>query len=477
MSLMRKSAALRRSIYFRLAIMYAAICTASLAAIFMAAYFILANSQQKSLDSDLAGEIEEYAALLRSQDLSVLRDVLDHEAFSEGTDRIFFRVIAPNGDLVYQTDMRAWEAIPASPSSLQAAAAGQILLESFPDPVRGAPIRMIYGALAPGLILQIGESTLSDIQTLHRFRQVFSIGILGFVGCSLFMGVVMARRALSGVRRVTFAVRTISGGGWDSRVPISRRGDEIDELAMAFNEMIDRIQILIRELKEVTDDIAHDLRTPITRMRIMAESTLSRPPEKEISQTMAGQVIEECDRLLELINTMLEISQIRANTKPLARRYVDISTLVEDICDLFQSAAEDKAIRLDFESEGECAVEGEERKLKRAIAHIIDNAVKYTPPEGRIRVRCRRQGAVLQITVCDTGIGIPAQDLEKIFARFYRVDKSRSETGNGLGLSLSRAIFRAHGGDVRVISQPGEGSTFTATISAQSMHEYPARSS
>jgi signal transduction histidine kinase len=247
-------------------------------------------------------------------------------------------------------------------------------------------------------------------------------------------------------------------------VPISHRSDEIDELAVSFNEMVDQIQTLIRELREVTDDIAHDLRTPVTRMRVVAEAALSRVGDSGDSEVLASDIVEECDQLLELINTMLEISQTAAGARPLAREQTDLTALVEDVGDLFESAAEDKGVALVLERGERILVYGEPKRLKRAIAHIVDNAIKYTEPGGSVRVSCARAADAAELTVRDTGIGIAAGDLEKVFSRFYRADKSRSEGGNGLGLSLSRAILRAHGGDVTVASVPGEGSQFLVTI-------------
>ena len=274
----------------------------------------------------------------------------------------------------------------------------------------------------------------------------------------------MAHRALSGVERITQTAQDISSGAWESRVSVSHRSDEIDALAEAFNEMIDRIQILIRELREVTDDIAHDLRTPITRMRIAAESALSSIPAPQSQAEVAGQVLEECDHLLDLINTMLEISQTEAGARPLTCAATDISVLAEDVCELFRPAAEDKALTLRFRGQAELLVDGEAKRLQRAIAHILDNAIKYTNSGGTITVECARVKNTASLSVSDTGVGIAERDLEKVFARFYRIDKSRAEGGNGLGLSLASAILRAHGGDITVESVLGKGSMFLATI-------------
>lgn len=459
-----------RSVAFRLTVMYALICTASLLAVLLVSYLALQSALQRSLDEGLISEVEEYAALLESQNTEVLRDVLEHEAISEGTDKVFFRVLTTAGDEVLSTDMTAWDDVGVNRPHVLNAAEGRIVFETHRHENRPYPVRIVYGRVGPDLILQLGESTASNAQTLQHFRLVFGLGTIGFVFCSMLVGIVMARRALSGVWRITEGVRAISAGGWDCRVPVSHRNDEIDELAVSFNEMVQRIQTLIRELKEVTDDIAHDLRTPVTRMRVAAEAALSRIGEPGNDEEVAGHVIEECDQLLDLINTMLEISQTEAGARPLVREHNDISLVVRDICELFESAAEDKGITLNLSEGPELLVNGEAKKLKRAIAHIVDNAIKYTEPGGTIAVECFRAGDMASVSVCDTGIGIPEEDLDKVFARFYRVDRSRGKGGNGLGLSLSRAILRVHGGDVTVRSVLGEGSAFTAAIPLVKRH-------
>jgi signal transduction histidine kinase len=452
------------SVAFRLTLTYALICTGSLLAVMTVSYLALQSTLQRRLDEVLVSEIWEYGSLLKTQEFEVLRDVLVQEAVSEGTDRVFFRVLHKTGETILATDMSAWDDVGVAKPHLLSAMEGTTVFETHHHPSRVHPVRIVYGPVGPDLVMQLGESTVANAAILQHFRQVFGFGILGFVVCSMGVGLVMARRALGGVRRVTQAARDISSGGWDSRVPVSHRYDEIDELAASFNEMVERIQILIRELKEVTDDIAHDLRTPVTRMRIVAESALAHFPESGTPEDVAGHVLEECDHLLELINTMLEISQTEAGAWPLARERTDVSLVAEELCDLFQPASEDKKVALSFSGQTGLLVDGDAKRLTRAMAHILDNAVKYTAPDGAVSVECALQNGAATVSVRDTGAGIPEENLDKIFARFYRVDKSRAETGNGLGLSLSRAILKAHGGDVTVSSVLGEGSTFVLTL-------------
>jgi signal transduction histidine kinase len=241
--------------------------------------------------------------------------------------------------------------------------------------------------------------------------------------------------------------------------------DEIDQLAITFNQMLDRIQKLVTGIKEMSDNIAHDLKSPITRIRGIAEISLTAGSSLTDYEGMAANTIEECDRLLEMINTMLMISKTEAGVSQVDHREIDIAGLVRDACDLFQSPAEDKGLILVCSRPEKFNIFGDMRLIQRMVANLLDNAIKYTPSNGSIHVDIRsmdNQSAL--ISVKDTGIGISEQDLPHIFERFYRCDPSRSQAGTGLGLSFARAVARAHDGEITVSSAPDKGSTFTVII-------------
>lgn len=452
------------SVAFRLAWMYAVISTVSLIAVMLVSYWALESTLQNRMDEGLASEIVEYQSLLKLQDMSVIKDVLTREAVSEGTHSVFFRILDQNSTILFTTDMRSWQDVAINPQHLLAANGNTPIFDTLESHSRDHPVRIIYGAVSPEMILQIGESTESNVLILKHFQRIFSLGAIALVLFSVIAGSIMSRQALSGVQRVTEAVKEVAIGDFDRRVPVSTRNDEIDTLAIAFNDMAEKIEILIRELKEVTDDIAHDLRTPISRMRIAAEMSLTHKAHTSEEENVSGHILEECDMLLELINTMLEISQTDSGIKSISFEELDISDLSEDVCELFQPVAEDKNVHLTFSGSGGILVAGEQRKLKRAIAHIIDNAIKFTASGGNIEVVCKSKGNQAHITVQDSGVGIPQEELEKVFDRFYRIDKSRSENGNGLGLSLARSIVNAHKGELTLTSELGQGSTLCMVL-------------
>jgi signal transduction histidine kinase len=204
----------------------------------------------------------------------------------------------------------------------------------------------------------------------------------------------------------------------------------------------------------------------------MAEIALTTGKSPAEYEAMAASAIEECDRLLDVINTMLMISKTEAGVEKPARARIDLTRLVREACELFATTAEDRGLNLSCDVPERCVIRGDARMLQRLLANLLDNAIKYTAAGGRVEVTlAHRAGRGATLTVKDTGVGISAGDLPRIFERFYRGDRSRSEAGTGLGLSLARTIARAHGGDVTVESSPQEGSVFGVTLPSSGSDE------
>jgi heavy metal sensor kinase len=279
------------------------------------------------------------------------------------------------------------------------------------------------------------------------------------------IGWFMARRALAGVENVTRTARRIADGRLAERVPLGKGGDEIDQLAVTFNRMLDRIQVLVNGIKEMTDNIAHDLKSPITRIRGQAEVALTGGGSAADLETMAATAVEECDRLLGMINSMLFISRSDAGVTKPELKEMDLAAVVRDAGGLFQALAEDKRITLECRAPERLPLRGDIRLIQRLLGNLLDNAIKYTPEGGAVDVTLdlnARKEAVIRVK--DTGPGISAADLPHIFERFYRGDPSRSLPGAGLGLSFARAVARAHGGEILAESAPAGGSTFIVTL-------------
>jgi signal transduction histidine kinase len=214
----------------------------------------------------------------------------------------------------------------------------------------------------------------------------------------------------------------------------------------------------------MSDNIAHDLRSPITRIRGIAEVTFTTGKSLGEYEAMAASTIEECDRLLDMINTMLMISKTEAGVGHLIREEIDLAGLAREACELFEPTAEDNGITLSYDVQGRSHLVGDTRMIQRMLSNLLDNAIKYTPSGGSVTVSVSENNNQIIVSVKDTGIGISPRDLSHIFERFYRCDQSRSQTGIGLGLSLARAIARAHGGEITATSTPNQGSTLVVTL-------------
>jgi signal transduction histidine kinase len=229
--------------------------------------------------------------------------------------------------------------------------------------------------------------------------------------------------------------------------------------------MLDRIENLVRNIREMSDNIAHDLKNPITRIRGVAEITLVCRDDMDEYKSMAANAIEESDRLLDMINTMLVISKAEAGAGEFVFEKIDLSTMINEACELFSPLAEDRGIVFECRIEETCVVEADIRMLQRAFSNLVDNAIKYTSKGGQIKVSMEKQpDGMVHIGVEDTGVGIEKGHFEKIFDRFYRADPSRSREGAGLGLSLARTVSREHSGDIKVSSKKGQGTTFLLTL-------------
>jgi len=470
MSLRQKLISVCHTLAFRLTLWYAGIFILSACVAFLFFYLLITTVVRDRIDADLLEGSRALRAIRSAEGIEAAQRQAVLEAQAAGEKKIFFRFLYPTGIVFSSSNMFYWRDIGIRRSSIdQLLKSRQAVFDIIRTPDRRHRIRVLYALLGPGVILQLGQSMESYTRVIEVFRRIFVLTMALLFASAAVVGWFMARRALAGVESVTRTARRISSGSLDERVPVKKQADEIDQLATTFNQMLDRIQKLVTEIKEMSDNIAHDLKSPITRIRGIAEVSLTAGSTLKEYENMAAGTIEECDRLLDMINTMLIISKTEAGVSPIEDREVDIAQVVREACDLFRLPAEDKGVALTCLTPDRFQIHGDIRLIQRMLANLVDNAVKYTPANGQIEVSVETAGGqVVAISVKDTGGGISAEDLPHIFERFYRGDPSRSQPGTGLGLSFARAIARAHGGEITVESTLNKGSAFTVVLPKKS---------
>ncbi|MBW2412350.1 MAG: HAMP domain-containing protein, partial [Deltaproteobacteria bacterium] len=441
---------LRHTLAFRLTLWYASIFTVSTSVAFLFFYLLITAVIRDRTDQELLNQVGQFSTILNLQGIDAVKRVAILEAQAAGVKKIFFRLLYPTGDVFSSSNMSYWQNIGVQLSAIRGLMAGKRhVFETLVIPDRKQKVRILYGIIGPGIILQLGQSMENYTRFIEAFQKIFTTTMALLIVLAAMVGWFMARRALSGVEVISRTARNISGGALEKRVPVKSRGDEVDQLAITFNQMLDRIQTLVTGIKEMSDNIAHDLKSPITRIRGIAEVTLTTGKSMSEYENMAASTIEECDRLLDMINTMLVISKTEAGVNHLEQKLLSIPAVVREACELFQPIAEDKDLRLSCNVSGDGYIGGDEPLIQRMISNLVDNAIKYTPPGGNVSIEVKTdsdQNVVLSVE--DTGVGISPHELDQIFDRFYRCDQSRSQPGIGLGLSLARTIARAHGGDI-----------------------------
>ncbi len=417
----------------------------------------------EDFDADLRADIEQFRVMLAHDGWQSVTREIDREVLEEGPENIYFRISDSAGRVLHASDLSRWRDLPVVTTlSGLGYTEGALLPITAPDDDYTA--RVAVGRIADDRVLEIGESTEELNDFLELLMMTFAATFTLVVVFASVAGWFLVRHAMSGVVAVTDAALDVTGGALNRRVAVAARGSEIERLADTFNTMLERIDTLISGMREMTDNVAHDLRSPLARIRANAEMALASAETVDEYRDATADTLEECDRLMHLINATLDVAEVEAGIARLDMRAVDISKVAEEACELFAPIAEDNSICLRAEIESGCLVSGNLPLLQRMLSNLLDNALKYSESKAEVLVKVQSGDNFVCVSVCDTGIGIGIENQARIFDRFFRCDQSRSRSGCGLGLSLVRAVASAHGGRVVVTSTPDVGSEFSVTL-------------
>jgi signal transduction histidine kinase len=317
-----------------------------------------------------------------------------------------------------------------------------------PDAADRPLLRATFETLPDGYHLLVGR----DISDLDEFARKINTA-LALVLSLIFVlagvaSISVTRRTVGRIEAINATTRAIMQSGLGKRIPLRGTRDEWDQLAENLNSMLERIETLMSEVKQVSDSVAHDLRTPLTRMRGRLEKAYARQRDGN-DQSLIDETMADLDSVLRMFSSLTRISQIEARDRTSAFRTVNLSAIASEVVELFDAAAEDKGTHLDALVDKEVLVIGDRDLLFDAIANLVDNAIKHGREEGRVTVEVTRNGSAV-ISVADDGPGIPDSELQNVFKRFYRLERGRRTPGNGLGLSLVAAVARLHGARIEM---------------------------
>lgn len=441
---------------FRIALMYMLFFLFSTLLLFTFIFFTSTRSVTEQLDEtlrhDRAAFIERYAL----SGLNGLIRLVNTRVQNQGYDSAYSLISASQE--IIAGNLENWPNMPAPTGTFE------FMLSPASSTGEGAVFRGEVLALPEGYTVLIARSKnrITDAQT--KLIQTFVGATLVTLLLGLLGGYALSKRAVRRITRITRLCRRIIAGDISQRLSVPQVQDDLDDLSVNINAMLDKIETLMNEIIQVSDNIAHDMRTPLSNLRLKLEAIQLQSQIDEQTYTQLGDAIAGADGIINTFNALLRISKIEAGKHAGKFKQLDLSALLEDVVELYTPLAEDKQQQLSIQGGELIHIVGDRDLLFQAISNLLDNAIKYTPERGLINISLSRTTEALSLRVCDSGPGVPETELGQLSRRYYRLDASRSLPGNGLGLSLVDAIAKAHKAQLVFKANPNQDSGLCASI-------------
>lgn len=443
-----------------------------------ALYVGIRHSLYQEVDAFLAGEVMEFRAILTAPhgDLNDVQRRVRAELGSRQRGDLSFRLLDTDGRVLLTSD--ASNKLP-DPWPIPASRPAGLLFQTESGSELAAHTRTASEWIEFDGANRIVQATylLDQVNSsLGRFLQICAASLAAATVLAVIGGRVLAARSLRPIGKMVSAARRITVENLRQRLDQTGSGDELDGLAATFNEMFERLEKQVGQLRQFTADAAHELRTPLAALRGTAEVALSSKRSPEELRAGIAESIEEYDRLARIADDLLLLARADAGQEFVRRAPMRLDVAVGDVVDLYAPLAEEREVSLQCTAQRDVWIDGDDGRLRQMIGNLLDNALKYTPAGGRVNVQLAASNGTAELTVGDTGPGISPDHLSHVFDRFFRADRARTRDGGGgagLGLAISRTIIEGHLGTIQLESAEGAGTTVHVKLPATSARAAP----